>query len=298
MVAISGYSGLIGSALEKKLQEKGIVVVRLSRNELYDGEGGLLQKKLSGCGAVIHLAGAPVLQRWTEKNRKIISESRVVTTANLVNAVNKLPEMERPRLFMSASAVGIYRNGVIHTEESSDFDDHFAAQVTADWEKSSSGLQGDIRRVIFRTGLVLDINSQIIKRLWFPFIAGFGGVIGSGRQPFPFIHLHDLTEAMVSAIENPGFSGIYNLVAPDRKDNRQFSEALAKKMNRPCWFTIPGFSLRLIFGKASVMLLESPEVIPGHLVREGFIFRYATLESALDEIVKHKKGCRFRQPHS
>lgn len=289
MVAISGYRGLIGSAVEKKLREKGIDVIALSRDDLYDAEGTILREKLSGCQAVIHLAGAPVLQRWTKKNRKIIYESRVVTTENLVNAINKLPENERPRLFLSASAVGIYRNGLTHTEESTDFDDHFAAQVTTGWEKSSGGLSGDVRRVIFRTGLVLDCESQIIKRLWLPFNAGFGGAIGSGRQPFPFIHLHDLTAAFIMAIENHHFRGIYNLVAPDRKNNRQFSEELAKKMHRPCWFSVPAFAMRILFGRASVMLLESPGVIPGKLVTEGFAFRYSTLESALDEIVRHKK---------
>lgn len=289
-IALSGYSGLIGRALEEKLKGRGNETVRLLREELYDLQGSVLPEKLRGCQAVVHLAGAPVLQRWTPKNREVIYKSRIETTSCLVNALDRLSQAERPILFLAVSAIGIYRTGRVHTESSRDFDTHFAARLTADWEKASSGLSRDIRRVIFRTGLVLDSESQLIRLLWFPFMAGLGGAVGKGNQAFPFIHLDDLTEAMVEAIEKESYKGVYNLVAPDRKDNRRFARELAAILKRPSWLSIPGIVLKLLFGKASVLILESPEVVPERLVREGFIFQYPDLGSALAEIVRRKKA--------
>jgi uncharacterized protein (TIGR01777 family) len=245
---------------------------------------------------VVHLAGAPVLQRWTPKNRDVIYRSRIETTTCLVNALGRLSPAERPSLFLAVSAIGIYRTGRVHTESSQDFDTHFAARLTIDWEKASAGLSPDIRRVIFRTGLVLDSESQLISLLWFPFIAGLGGAVGKGSQAFPFIHLSDLTAAMVEAIDKESYSGVYNLVAPDRKDNRSFAKELANKLKRPSMLSVPGVIVKLLFGKASVLVLESPEIIPERLVRDGYIFQYPDLESALSEIISTKKGRRFRQP--
>lgn len=295
-IAISGYRGLIGRSLESRLKGRGYEIVRLSREELYDLQGRVLEEKLRGCQAVVHLAGAPVLQRWTLKNRDVIYRSRIATTSCLVNALNSLSPAESPTLFLAVSAIGIYRSGTVHTERSQDFDTHFAARLTVDWEEASARLSRDIRRVIFRTGLVVDSESQLIRLIWLPFMAGLGGAIGNGRQAFPFIHLSDLTGAMVEAIEKESYSGIYNLVAPDRKDNRSFAKELAARLNRPSLLSVPGVVLKLFFGKASVLVLESPEVIPERLVREGYVFQYPDLESVLDEIISKKKGRRSRQP--
>jgi NAD dependent epimerase/dehydratase family enzyme len=127
-------------------------------------------------------------------------------------------------------------------------------------------------------------------------MAGLGGAVGRGSQAFPVIHLSDLTEAMVEAIEKESYSGIYNLVAPDRKDNRSFTKELATMLRRPAWLQVPGVVVKLLFGKASVLVLESPEIIPERLVREGYIFQYPDLESTLSEIIGKKEGRRSRQP--
>ncbi len=289
-IALSGYRGLIGRSLEKKLKERHHTVVRLSREDLYDREGDDLGHFLGDCDAVVHLAGAPILQRWTPGNRKEIMESRTVTTRHLVSAIHQLPPEKRPRTFLSASAIGIYKTGITHDEESLLPDDHFAAEVTQRWEEASEQLPGDVRRLIFRISLVLDRESKLIRQLWLPYLLGLGGPIGSGNQPFPFIHLDDLTSAILWALEKEDARGIYNLAAPDMVTNRQFARQFASLLHRPAVIPLPGFALRMLYGEAAQLVTESPAVVPRKLLAEGFVFRYPTLRETLAEIVTSRKG--------
>ncbi len=288
-IALSGYRGLIGRSLEKKLKELHHEVVRLSREDLYDREGDDLVHFLRGCDAVVHLAGAPILQRWTAENRKEILESRTLTTRHLAAALQLLPLEKRPRTFLSASAIGIYKAGATHDEESRLFDDHFAAEVTRQWEEASEQLPDEVRRIIFRISLVLDRKSKLIEQLWLPYRLGLGGPIGSGKQPFPFIHLDDLTSAIVWALENSHARGVYNLTAPDSVTNRQFARRFATFLHRPAFIPLPGFVLRLLYGEAAQLITESPAVVPRKLVTEGFTFRYPTLSETLAEITASKQ---------
>lgn len=288
-IALTGYRGMIGRALVKELEGAGHDVVFLTRGMLYDEPGGLLRSALKGSDAVVHLAGAPVLQRWTARARKEILESRTVTTRHLVKAVNELSPEERPALFLSASAIGIYRNGALHDEQSDLYDTHFAAEVTRAWEEASADLHDAVRRVIFRIGLVLEARSRLISLLWWPFLLGVGGPVGSGKQPFPYIHLHDLIRAMVWAMDHSKACGIYNLVAPERVSNRDLARRLGATLKRPAWLPVPPFMVKLVYGKASVMVLESPAVLPNRMLAEGFSFRYPTLQEALKEVVASRK---------
>lgn len=283
-IALSGYRGFIGSSLERELAGKGHEIIRLSREVLYDYKGKVLREKLAGVHAVVHVAGAPILTRWTRKNREIIYNSRVKTTQNLTAAIRMIPKPERPQIFISASAIGIYETGMEHTEESTRYAGHFAAQVTSAWEEASANLPADIRRIVFRIGVVIDRNSQLIRQLKLPFRMGFGGPVGSGNQPMPFIHLHDVTGAITWALENEFSRGIYNLTAPEKTDNQTFSTLFAKCFRRRAWLRIPGFFLRLVFGNASQLVLDSPAVFPARLLDEGYSFRFPDLESALKEI--------------
>lgn len=287
---------MIGRVVRKELEESGHEVVGLTREMLYDEKGVLLRSALRGCAAVVHLAGAPVLQRWTASARKEIMESRTVTTRHLVEAVNALLPGEKPALFLSASAIGIYRNGEVHDEQSLQYDTHFAAEVTQAWEKASEGLDIHVRRVVFRIGLVLDAHSKLISLLWLPFRMGAGGPIGSGKQPFPFIHLNDLVRAMFWVLENRQAHGIYNLVALERITNRDFARQFGALLHRPALLPVPAFFMRLLYGTAAVMVLESPAVHPARLMSEGFSFRYPSLQWALEEIVARKKEKRPTSP--
>lgn len=287
-VAISGYRGLIGKRLERKLSAAGHEIVRLERRLLYDYSHEQLALRLKGTDAVVHLSGAPILKRWTAANRKVMHDSRIVTTYNIAGAIKKLAPEECPKVVVSASAIGLYKPNHLHSEESRNYAGHFAAQLIVDWEAANASLPNGIRNVIFRIGLVLDREAELIKMLKIPFLLFAGGPIGNGRQPFPFIHLHDVTAAIEWAIKESAAQGVYNLVAPEQVSNARFSAGLGKRLHRPSWFPVPRLPLRLLFGQAAQLVYESPAVEPTRLVREKFSFSYPTLDGALDQIFESK----------
>ncbi|MGE4587753.1 MAG: TIGR01777 family oxidoreductase, partial [Mangrovibacterium sp.] len=268
-VSITGAHGFIGRNLSCFLEKHGIEVSRVSRL-LLCGKLDELAADLAGSDAVIHLAGAPVMQRWTRKNKQVIYNSRMVTTWNLAEAISRLPEEKRPRVFIAISGTGIYVGGKSHDEKSPDFSTDFLGKVVTDWEAASAGLSGLVRRVIFRTGLVLGKDSLLIRKLYPLFRAGLGGRIGTGKQAFPFIHITDLERAFYTAISREEFSGIYNLTAPHQATNQDFTRLFSRELQRPAVLRVPATALRLIYGRAAVVLLESPSVFPGRLQAAGF----------------------------
>ena len=291
-VAITGYRGLIGQALVAILAGQGNEIVKLDRESLYDASGKKLIEKLRGTDAVVHLAGAPILTRWTPHKKEVIYNSRVVTTRNIVYAINQLASGERPSVFVGGSAIGIYEDDLIHDETSNRYASHFAAQVIIDWEKASEGLEKDVRRVIVRTGLVLDRKALLVRLLKLPFMLFLGGPVGNGSQPMPFIHIDDETEAILWLIQNSNALGIYNLSAPEQVTNARFSKAFANQLNRPSWFPVPAFALRLVFGEAAAMVVNSPAVIPARLQTEGYRFRFPGIDEALGDLLITQKETR------
>ena len=283
-VMITGASGFLGQNIIENLQKQTIEIIGIERKLLY-GDPQRLADKLNGADVVINLAGAPIIKRWTSKNKAIIYNSRVLTTKNITKAINSLPKEMQPKSFVSASAVGIYREGLAHDETSSRFANHFAARVTDDWEDALVDLPDTIRQVIFRIGVVLGKDSQFIQRVLPIFNLGLGGRIGNGKQPFPFIHVHDLVQAFVEAVSDERYLGIYNLVAPQQIDNKTFTQILAKKLNRPAVLPVPAIALKLAFGKASTLILKNPVVLPKRLQMQNFTYRHPTLESCLDQII-------------
>ena len=283
-IKLTGSNGYIGQLISKKLEEKGHSVSGIERNLLYrDTEN--LKKELQYSDVVINLAGAPILQRWTEKNKEIIYDSRVVTTRNVVAAINGLPNSQRPKKVVSASAIGIYKSGYSHTEESHNLDEGFVGKVVKDWENSLIDLSSDVQKVIFRLGVVFGREAQTIKNMLLPFKLGLGGKIGSGEQPFPFIHEEDVVSAFVWATEQYQSNETFNLSAPENISNKEFTRSLANQLNRPAFFTIPAFALQLIYGEAASLLTQSPEVSSEKIQNAGFEFNYPNINSALKEIL-------------
>lgn len=283
-IKITGSNGYIGQLILAKLKAKGHHVSGIQRNLLY-GKTTDLNKELQNTDVVINLAGAPILQRWTAKRKKNIYNSRVVTTANLVKAINELPKNKRPKKVISASAIGIYKSEHRHTEESKNFDQGFVGKVVYDWENAYTDLATDIQTVIFRLGIVFGKETKTIQNMLRPFKLGLGGKIGSGQQPFPFIHEHDVVNAFLWAIETPGISGTFNLTAPENISNKHFTHCFARQLNRPAFFTVPSFALKLIYGEAASLLTQSPEVSADKLLKAGFKFEYPTIRSTLQNII-------------
>lgn len=283
-IAISGSNGYIARNLIPELEKANHVIICIERSELSDV--AQLAKILSGTAVVISLAGAPILKRWTARNKNAILRSRVDSTRNIVHAINQLPIEHRPGLFISASAIGIYSPNMMHTEESTAFSNDFIAEVVKNWENASEDLNSDVRRVVFRIGLILGNDSKTIQNLLPLFKLGLGGKIGNGKQPFPFIHIADAIRAIIWSMENKNAQGIYNLTAPENIDNKTFIKTLANQLKRPSVFTIPAFSLKFILGEASTLLLHSPQVYPERLITEGFEFSFTDIKSAIKEITQ------------
>jgi uncharacterized protein (TIGR01777 family) len=284
-IKITGISGYLGISISDELKKQGHEVTGIERKLIY-GSPTILSKEIENTDVIINLAGAPVFQRWTKRNKKLIYESRIRTTGNLVQAINALQEENQPKKFISASAIGIYRAGFSHDENSSNFDDGFIGTVAKDWEDASNELSSNVKKTIFRIGLVLGKNAKTITNLLLPIKLGLGATLGNGKQPFPFIHEKDVIRAFVWAVNNLTKSGTFNLVSPESITNKVFTKALAKALNRPAIFSIPGFVIKMFLGEAAVLLTQSPEVEPMNLLEEGFRFNYPDINLALTEILK------------
>jgi len=288
-IKVTGYNGYIGQLVSTELRRKGHSVSGIKRELLY-GPVTNLSDEIRNCNAIINLAGAPIIQRWTKKNRQKIYESRVLSTKNIVKAINNLHVQERPHKFISSSAIGIYKSAETHDEKSSNFDDGFLGTVVKDWEAASNELPENVHRIIFRLGIVIGRNSKTIKNMKLPFRLGLGGKIGTGKQAFPFIHEIDVVNAFIWAVEKLNEDSVFNLVAPEKISNKTFTKALARQLKRPAFLFIPGFILNLLFGEAAILLTESPAISSEKIIHSGFEFAYPDVESALNEILNTLKN--------
>jgi len=288
-IKVTGYNGYIGQLVSTELRHRGHSVSGIKR-VLLNGPVSNLSDEIRNCDVIINLAGAPVLQRWTKKNRQKIYESRVLSTKNIVKAINNLPVQERPLKFISSSAIGIYKAGDTHDETSSNFDDGFLGTVVKDWEAVSKELPENILRIIFRLGLVIGKNTKTIKNMKLPFQLGLGGKIGTGKQAFPFIHEKDVINAFIWAIEDFNEDSLFNLTAPENISNKIFTKALAKQLKRPAFLFIPKIILKLLLGEAAVLLTESPAVSSEKIIQSGFEFEFPDIESALYDIINTSKN--------
>ncbi|MFA5326714.1 MAG: TIGR01777 family oxidoreductase [Prolixibacteraceae bacterium] len=283
-IAISGSNGYLATNLIRRFQAVNHTIIPINRHELYNRTA--LSRIISGTDTVIHLAGAPILQKWTDENKEEILRSRTETTQNIVRVINELPSIERPKTFISASAVGIYKPNVSHTESSTLFADDFVGNVVKQWENASEDLDQTIRRIIFRIGIVIGKESGTMQKLIPVFKLGIGGKVSTGKQPFPFVHVDDAVNAFFWATQNKEVNGIFNLAAPQNITNGEFTKALSRKLKRPAIFTVPEAALKMIYGEAASLMVQAPQVHPERLRDYGFRFKYPDIKTSLDEIVK------------
>jgi uncharacterized protein len=282
-IKIAGASGYIGNIVSNKYKSDGHHVEAIGRELLY-GKKDELTDYIKDADVVINLAGASIFKRWNKNNKREIYESRVTTTKNIVDAINKLPPGAQLSKVIAISATGIYLSGKVHNEQSRDYDRGFPGKIVRAWEDAWEGLPKNITLTIFRSAPVIGKGSPVIRKLNLPFKLGIGGKIGTGIQPFPFIHEQDLARAFSFVLLSSTQNKIFNLAAPQEITNAYFTKILAKKLHRPAIIPIPAFALKIIFGESSVMLTESPSIIPEALESAGFSFNYPTIESALEEI--------------
>jgi len=289
-IAISGSSGLIGSALVGHLKSEGHTVQRLVRRTpiapdevQWDPHTGYVDiSALEGVDAVIHLAGVGVGdKRWTKKYKSEILNSRLLGTTAIAKAVAQL----KPQVFISASAIGWYgESGNRAVVETDRVGDDFLAAVCREWE-AAADLAGDVRTVKLRTGLVLDPTGGALGKMLPLFRLGFGGKLGSGKQWWSWITLHDQLRAIEFALTNP-ISGPVNLTSPNPVTNQEFTSALARALHRPAVFPAPAIALKIALGGFSSEVLGSKKVIPHVLQEAGFTWDYPHITDALNLLVQ------------
>jgi len=292
-VAITGASGLIGTALVGHLRGEGHTVQRLVRRkavapdeiewDLHNGGTDLAAlAALEGVDAIIHLAGANVGDhRWTKKYRTEILNSRLFGTTSIAQAA----AVVKPKVLISASAIGFYgETGNRAVTEIDRGGDDFLAAVCREWE-GAADLATDVRTIKIRTGLVLDPTGGALGRMLPLFRFGLGGKLGSGKQWWSWITLHDQVRAICHAMES-NLSGPVNVTSPNPVTNQEFTAALARAVRRPALLPVPGFALKAVLGGFSTEVLGSKRVLPDLLVNSGFTFDYPHVTSALEELAQ------------
>ncbi|HWS01239.1 MAG TPA: TIGR01777 family oxidoreductase [Prolixibacteraceae bacterium] len=288
-IVITGGTGFLGRHLSSYLVALGHEIVLIQRSDLMKG-ADQISKLVKSSDVLINLAGSPVIKRWTTENRKEMLDSRLNTTNMLVGALTRLSPGDRPSIFLSASAIGIYDSINVHNESSVSYDNNFLADVCRAWEGCLEPLGNLNTRVcIMRIGIVLGRDGGMLKKLIPLFKAGLGGKIGSGKQAFSFIHYLDFCKAVHFLITNEACKGIFNLTAPEFSNNETLTRILAAACHRPAFFTVPEAFLKIIYGEAAVSMISGQSVYPQHLLDCGFKFLFPDLNSAVSDIVSQGK---------
>jgi hypothetical protein len=299
IVAVTGASGLIGTAVVRELEDRGHSVLRLVRGRAEKGRSGTVAwdpdagsidtAGLSGTQGIVHLAGEPIRGRWTAAKRRRLLDSRVKGTALIATTAASLSP--RPLALVCASAYGIYGDrGDEPLDEDSATGAGFLSEVARQWEAATrpAGDAG-IRVVHARFGLVLSGRGGALSAMAPPWRFGLGAKLGSGRQWWPWVAIEDAAAAVVFALENPRLSGAVNFVAPEQVTNAQFSRALGRVLRRPVLFRAPAWTVAALFGESGrEMLLASQKIAPRKLSEAGFEWKWPAVEAAM----RHALGKR------
>lgn len=289
-VAVTGASGLIGSALVPALTARGHEVIRLVRRPAtgpgeapWDPRAGTVDlEALQGIDAVVHLAGAGVGdKRWTDAYKAEIRDSRVQGTTTIAQAMASLDP--KPAVLVCGSAIGYYGDtGDRAVTEESPQGAGFLADVVADWEASARpAADAGIRVTYARTGLVVSSKGGAWKRLMPIFKLGLGGKVGSGSQYWSFISLRDEVSALIALLEDDRYRGPVNLTAPDPVTNSEVTAAMGRVLGRPTVLPVPAFALKVALGEFSQDVLGSQRVLPTVLERDGFTWSDPSIDSAI-----------------
>jgi uncharacterized protein (TIGR01777 family) len=297
-IALTGANGFIGRRLTDRAVSAGHNVHLLLRRpqaglapgvaySLWDALGNEPPASaFEGADAVIHLAGEPVAQRWTEDVKKRIVRSRTVGTQRLVQALSVL--REKPRVLVSASAIGYYgsRGDELLTESSSAGGD-FLADVAEQWENAALlAASLGIRVVTLRIGIVLGRGGGALQQMLLPFRLGAGGRLGDGQQWMSWIHVDDIANLILTAATDERYRGPVNAVGPNPVRNEEFTQTLARTLRRPAIFPVPEFALRLIYGEMAKVVMASQRVDPRVARSNGFAFAFPDLGPALRDLLK------------
>jgi len=297
-VTLTGATGLIGTAVVAALTNRGDEVTVLSRDPKrasarladdvqavpWDPESEPAPTHaLAGRDAVVNLAGEPIAQRWSERVKREIRDSRVTGTRNLVRGLTAVGANVRPGVMVSSSAIGYYgARGAEPIDEEASPGADFLAQVCAQWEAEARAVTMlQMRSVQVRTGVVLDRAGGALAKMLPPFRLGIGGPVAGGRQYVAWIHRDDLVGMMLSALEDTRWSGPVNATAPEPVSNRELSRALGRVLHRPALLPVPGLALQALYGEMAEIVTTGVRAVPAKALVLGYEFGYPRLEDAL-----------------
>ncbi len=298
-VAITGATGLIGSALAAALRERGDEPVTVSRSPRpgtsdigWDPTAGFRPPDvLAGFDAVVNLAGESIAGRWTAKKKARIRDSRLHATKSVVDGFAAARDNPRPPVLINASAIGLYGDrGDELVDEASAAADDFLAEVCRGWEAAAREVEAlpgaPVRLCIARFGLILANHGGALAQMLPAFRLGLGGPIGGGRQWMAWIHLRDAVEALLFMLDDAQARGPYNLVAPNPVRNREFVETLGEVLGRPTFLRVPKFGIKLALGEmGESLLLDGQRAVPKRLQEAGFEFGFPELRPALEQLL-------------
>lgn len=301
-IIITGATGLIGQQLTIKLTDMDYKITIFTRNPdnaqkklpnvhkvvkwEYDYVDEWLHE-LESVDAVIHLAGANLsTKRWNKEYKKLLYDSRIISTKKLIEAIKTVER--KPKVFITASAIGYYgnRSDEILTEESEPGKD-FLANLCNDWEKEAKNVeQFGVRSVQIRTGLALSRNEGALKQMLPAFKYFIGGPLGNGKQWYSWLHIEDIVNIYVKALESEILSGPINAVSPNPVTMKKFAKILGDVLHRPSFFSVPKIILLLVIGQVAEVVTSSQRVVPEKLLNSSFKFKFEKLEDALRDILK------------
>jgi len=294
-ILITGGTGFIGSALcNELLKDKNNEITILSRSKDITSTKITIINNLNNLekdasyNIIINLAGEPIAdKKWSREQKQKIVESRINTTESIIEFIKN--STEKPELLISGSAIGYYGIEQSNTDhdENDTSDDSFSSQLCKQWE--SVALQANtygVRTCILRTGIVLGKNGGALRKMLMPFKMGLGGKIGSGKQWMSWIHLDDLVGIIMHCIKQNDVNGPVNGTAPNPSTNSSFTKALGKALRRPTFFPMPKIVIKILMGQMGTeLLLSGKKILPIKALESGYQFKYATLDSALNNII-------------
>ncbi|EDZ63745.1 NAD(P)-dependent epimerase/dehydratase containing YfcH-like and DUF1731 [Sulfurimonas gotlandica GD1] len=282
-IAICGKSGLVGSKLEDMFTSKhsDVIGIKIRENTRIED----VAKEISGCDVLINLAGTTILARWTDTYKNILYNSRIDTTRKLVDAIALC--VEKPKLFISASAVGIYDSESKHDDYSTEYADDYLSHICKDWEAEARRAEEyGVRSVQTRFGVIYAKEGGAMQKMLPPFKMGVGGKIGGGHQIVSWIHIDDLVRAFEFIVKTPELNGPINFTTPHTLSNIEQTRILGEVLHRPTFLSVPEFALKIAFGEGSTVMLDSKDVYPKKLLDSGFEFRFDRFEEALKDILR------------
>jgi uncharacterized protein (TIGR01777 family) len=301
-IIITGATGLIGKSIFSELIKRGDEVTVFTRNithakskiplanqyvEWDYNKPDEWKEHLNSKDAVIHPAGASLYdKRWTKSYKKTIIESREKSTLNLINAIKEVEK--KPSIFICSSAVGYYGDsGDEVLTENSQKGNSFTAKVCEKWERAAAEVEKyGVRRVSIRTGIVLNRGKGTLKKMTIPFKFFVGGTLGSGKQWFPWIHIDDLINIFLLALDNNDIEGALNAVSPNPVRMKELTDEIGRILHRPSFFKVPHFALRIALGELADDVVASLRVVSEKLKRHNFDFEFENLGEALEDLLK------------